>query len=62
MAQPMRDNPESGGARKVLHNRLEREAMGDEAYKKYVAPSDWVVKVGLLLLVVVFGAIVFTLN
>lgn len=62
MARPMRDNANRGQARRMLNNRLAREEMGEEAYRKSLAPPDRTTKIALLLLVLVAGVIMFTLE
>lgn len=61
MARPMRDNSNRGRARKLLDERLQREAMGDEAYRKYVVPPDRTTKIALLLLVLAAGVVMVLL-
>lgn len=58
----MRDTSEQGRARKALHDRMEREAMGEEAYRQHlIAPTDrtFYVVFGLIMLAAI--VVVFTL-
>ena len=61
MARRLRDTFNRGEARRALRQRLQRDEMGEEAYRKSLAPNDPLVKIVFLLMVLIAGAIMFML-